>query len=190
MGTANGKHTDARASGVSVERADITTLRADAIVTAANAGLTGCRRRGHCVDAAVFAAAGEGVFRACEAVGGCAPGDVVVTPAFRMTSAQHVVHAVGPVWDQCTEREAVALLRSCYERALDAAHDVGARSVAFSCISAGLYGAPPRLAARTAVETVQMWLDTHPDVDMDVIFCVFDDRNERIYREIVKRDID
>ena len=125
------------------------------------------------------------MFVACAGIGGCPVGQAAITPAFGIKTTKAIVHAVGPIWADHPEDEAVALLKCCYTRSMDMARSVGAKSVAFSCISAGLYGAPPELAARSAVEAVTLWLVAHPTAGMNVTFCVLDDRNERIYGKIV-----
>ncbi len=128
--------------------ADITTLDVDAIVNAANSGLSG----GGGVDGAIHRAAGPELAPAARAAGPCPTGQAVMTPGFRLP-ARYVIHAVGPVWSggQCDED---ALLASCYARSLRLAADAGLRSIAFPCISTGVFGFPPERAAPIAVETV------------------------------------
>jgi O-acetyl-ADP-ribose deacetylase (regulator of RNase III) len=130
-------------------RADITREAVDAIVNAANNRLA----RGGGVCGAIFAAAGPELDTACAAVGGCATGDAVVTPGFRLP-ARWIVHTVGPVWHGGGEGEA-ALLASCYSRSIEVAAAAGARSLAFPAISTGIFGYPSDEAAAIAVQTVR-----------------------------------
>lgn len=166
---------------ISVHRGDITTLRVDAIVTAANTELAGCRKAGHCVDAAVFGVAGERLFDACRSLGGCPTGQVKITRGFNLP-ARAVIHAVGPVWAQHTLEDNMKHLFSCYYDSLTTANRSGLRSVAFCCISRGLYGAPARPACAIAIQAVRTWLKHNRDVDMRVIFCVYTTEDEDVYR--------
>jgi len=128
---------------------DITREHVDAIVTAANESLTG----GGGVDGAVHRAAGPRLAEAGSAIGPCDPGDAMATPAFHLAPVRHVIHTVGPVWEGGDDGEA-EVLASCYRRCLEVADGLGARTVAFPAIATGVYGFPPDLAARIAVETI------------------------------------
>jgi O-acetyl-ADP-ribose deacetylase len=129
---------------------DITTERVDAIVNAANRQLRG----GGGVDGAIHRAAGaDRLQAACRAIGGCPPGNAVVTDGFDLP-ARFVIHAVGPVWHGGDAGEAETLA-SCYRSSLSAADAVGARSIAFPAISTGVYGYPPEQAAEVAISAVR-----------------------------------
>ncbi len=134
---------------IEATRGDITDEHVDAIVNAANSSLA----RGAGVCGAIFAGAGPELDRACAALGGCAPGDAVVTAGFALP-ARWIVHTVGPVW-RGGDRGEPDLLRSCYRRSLEVAREVGATSIAFPAISAGIFGYPPDQAAEIAVEAVR-----------------------------------
>jgi O-acetyl-ADP-ribose deacetylase (regulator of RNase III) len=133
---------------IHVVEGDITTLDVDAVVTAANEWLAG----GGGVDGAVHRAAGPGLLEECRALKGCKTGDAKITRGHRLR-ARHVIHAVGPIWDGGTLGEP-ELLSSCYRRSLALAREHQIRTIAFPCISTGIYGYPMRPAARIAVVSV------------------------------------
>lgn len=173
-------------------RGDITTLRADAIVNAANSELIGCFVPCHgCIDNAIHTAAGVRLRLACADIvarrGGTPEptGGVQVTPGFNLPAA-HVLHTVGPVVEggRPTARDR-CLLASCYESALELAARRGLRTVAFCCISTGVFGYPPRDAAQVAVATVREFLANHES--MGVIFDVFSGSDYAIYQELLGR---
>ena len=147
--------------------ADITTLKLDAIVNAANRSLLG----GGGVDGAIHRAAGPGLRAECEALGGCATGSAKISRGYRLP-AKHVIHAVGPVWSGGGAGED-ELLASCYRTALElaAGHRLG--SLGFPAISTGIYGFPPDRAARIAVGTVASELAAAPRGITRVMFCCF-----------------
>ena len=127
--------------------ADITTLRVDAIVNAANETLLG----GGGVDGAIHRAAGPGLLEECRALGGCPTGEARLTRGHRLP-ARWVIHTVGPVYAPPEDR--AALLASCHTETLRVADELGCRTVAFPAISTGAYGYPLELAAPVAVGSV------------------------------------
>ena len=161
-------------------KADITGLKVDAIVNAANESLLG----GGGVDGAIHRAAGPGLLAECRKLGGCPTGDAKITGGHRLPTA-HVIHAVGPVWHGGGSGEA-ALLASCYRRCMEIAAAEGLKSIAFPSISTGVYGYPIEAAARVAVDTVRAFLAGHPAAagaaPVDVTFCCFSDRDLEVYK--------
>jgi len=147
--------------------ADITTLKVDVIVNAANRSLLG----GGGVDGAIHRAAGPELLAECESLGGCATGSAKISRGYRLP-ARHVIHAVGPVWSAGGEREE-ELLASCYRTALDLAAVRRLGSLAFPAISTGIYRFPPDRAARIAVGTVASELAASPRGITRVVFCCF-----------------
>ena len=152
---------------------DITKLRVDAIVNAANSALLG----GGGVDGAIHRAAGPDLLAECRRIGHCPRGEARITRGYRLP-ARWVIHAVGPVWRGGNDQED-ALLASCYQNALAlaAAHDIA--SIAFPAISTGVYGFPAERAAAIAVRTVRQ----HAAASIGpVIFCCFDAATLECYR--------
>lgn len=170
---------------ISLWQGDITTLEVDAIVTAANPELKGCRQPGHCVDAAVFLKAGEGLFRECARLGGCHTGEAKITKGYNLP-CQYVIHAVGPIYQDYSEECATKLLFYAYFNSLCltwSSHNRDIKSIAFCCISTGLYGYPKDKAAKIAVLAVlqflQMYVGKHQL--QKIIFCVYTDQDKEFY---------
>ena len=170
-------------------RGDITTLAADAIVNAANSQMLGCWAPGHfCIDNAIHTYAGVQLRAECARIMAAqgheeATGLAKVTAAYNLP-AQHVIHTVGPIANGQPSDLHRRQLASSYESCLDLAGALGLRSIAFCCISTGVFGFPQREAAQIAVRTVRAWLDG-ADSDMTVVFNVFGDEDEQIYRELL-----
>ncbi len=166
-------------------RQDITKMKVDAIVNAANTGL----RMGGGVCGAVFRAAGIAeMTAACAAIGGCRTGGAAMTPGFRL-DAKYVIHAVGPVYQDGTRGEA-ALLRSCYLSALNLAKEHKCASIAFPLISSGIYGYPKAEAFGVAAAAIADFLAEN---EMDVYLAVFDKASLSVSETLmgeVKRFID
>jgi O-acetyl-ADP-ribose deacetylase (regulator of RNase III) len=160
--------------------ADITTLSVDAIVNAANTTLLG----GGGVDGAIHRAAGPELLAECRTLGGCATGDAKITRGYRLP-AKWVVHTPGPVYRD-GKRGEPELLASCYRRSLALAVEKGAKSIAFPCISTGVYGYPAEKAAEIAVSAVREALAGLPETP-EVVFCCFSQKSAEIYENILKK---
>lgn len=155
-------------------KGDITTLKVDAIVNAANTSLLG----GGGVDGAIHRAAGKELLEECRNLNGCKTGDAKITKGYNL-QAKYVIHTVGPVWygGKSGEPEKLA---SCYQRSLETAIENGIKTIAFPNISTGVYGFPKKEAAETAIQTVISFLKKNDEIEQ-VIFCVFDKENFEIY---------
>lgn len=160
-------------------QADITTLDVDAIVNAANSSLLG----GGGVDGAIHRAAGEELTRECMGLDGCKTGQAKMTQGYRL-KARHVIHAVGPVWHGGTHGEP-ELLRSCYATSLKIAAEHQLETIAFPCISTGVYRFPADQAAQIAVEAVREFI-TKPSSLKQIIFCCFATADRQRYEALIQ----
>lgn len=178
--------------GLYLLQGDITTLKCDAIVNAANSGMTGCYIPNHrCIDNAIHTFAGVELRLACaelmEQQGYPEPtGQAKITPAFNLP-CRYVLHTVGPIISGRVTKEDKELLDSCYRSCLELAAENGLESVAFCCISTGEFHFPNELAAETAVRTVKEYLKKQTSVKK-VIFNVFKDLDKAIYEKLLRAD--
>ncbi|MBQ6519779.1 MAG: O-acetyl-ADP-ribose deacetylase [Anaerolineaceae bacterium] len=159
---------------------DITKLKVDAIVNAANESLLG----GGGVDGAIHRAAGPGLLEECRKLNGCRTGEAKITRGYRL-KADYVIHTVGPVYDPSRRAECERLLRSCYRNSLDLAKQYDLHSIAFPAISTGAYGYPPQDAAAAALAAVSTWLSENPDYGMAVVMSCYDERTKQCYQNII-----
>ena len=175
--------------GLYLWQGDITTLKCDAIVNAANSGMTGCYIPNHrCIDNAIHTFAGVELRLTCEQLmeqqGYPEPtGQAKITPAFNLP-CRYVLHTVGPIISGIVTKEDKELLASCYRSCLELAAENSLESVAFCCISTGEFHFPNDLAAEIAVRTVKEFLKKQTSVKK-VIFNVFKDLDKAIYEKLL-----
>ena len=178
--------------GLYLWQGDITTLKCDVIVNAANSGMTGCYIPNHrCIDNAIHTFAGVELRLACaelmEQQGYPEPtGQAKITPAFNLP-CRYVLHTVGPIISGRVTKEDKELLASCYRSCLELAAENSLESVAFCCVSTGEFHFPNEQAAQIAVETVKQFMNRKTSVKK-VIFNVFKDLDKAIYEKLLRAD--
>lgn len=164
---------------IQVLQADITQLDVDAIVNAANSTLLG----GGGVDGAIHRAAGPDLLAECRMLNGCRTGEAKITKGHRL-KARHIIHTVGPIWNGGKRGEADKL-RACYTNSLRLAAENGLKSIAFPCISTGIYRFPADEAAKIALDSVRAFLDTPCSIE-SVVFCCFSEADRGRYQLLLK----
>jgi len=164
-----------------VHKGDITKLKVDAIVNAANKTLLG----GGGVDGAIHRAAGPELKETCRKLGGAETGEAKLTEGFELP-ADHVIHAVGPVYRDGEHGEAEKL-RDCYKNSIEVAKENGIKSIAFPAISTGIYGYPLEEASEIAVQTVIEETSDEPSIER-VIFVAFDEQTEAVLKETLQEN--
>ncbi|HSP46936.1 MAG TPA: O-acetyl-ADP-ribose deacetylase [Clostridiaceae bacterium] len=160
-------------------RGDITTCEVDAIVNAANSTLLG----GGGVDGAIHRAAGPGLLEECRGLGGCRTGEAKITGGHKL-HAKHVIHTVGPIYHEGSERNREDL-RNCYVNSLKLAVENGVRTIAFPSISTGVYGYPVGKASRIALETIMEFLEDNDTLEAVTIVC-FDEMTCEAYEKLMR----
>lgn len=160
---------------IEILQADITTLKVDAIVNAANNALLG----GGGVDGAIHAAAGPALLQACRVLHGCETGEAKITPGFKLP-ARYVIHTVGPIWHGGNQGEP-ALLTSAYRRCFEVALENNISSIAFPAISTGVYGYPKDQASAIAVSLMR----EHKAHFDDIICCCFSEQDRQLYESLL-----
>lgn len=162
---------------INIVQGDITKMKADAIVNAANNSLLG----GAGVDGAIHRAAGPKLIEECMTLNGCKSGDAKITGGYNLP-AKYIIHTVGPVYAGRAADKRV--LESCYITSLNVAKDKGLHSIIFPAISTGAYGYPAKAATEIAFKTVKNWLKDNADYDMDVTMCAYDDKMYQLFEEV------
>lgn len=169
---------------------DITTLACDAIVNAANSGMTGCYHPCHnCIDNCIHTFAGVQLRLKCADIMECQEtpekvGTAKITPAYNLP-CEYVIHTVGPVIHDKVTKKDCDLLQSCYRSCLELAERNGIKSIAFCCISTGEFHFPNKKAAEIAISTVKEHLSEHKE-GLEVIFNVFKETDYEIYRKLLR----
>jgi O-acetyl-ADP-ribose deacetylase len=167
---------------IELQKGDITKMKVDAIVNAANTSLLG----GGGVDGAIHKAGGKAILEECQQIrarqGGCKTGEAVITTAGKLP-AKYVIHAVGPVWHG-GKIEEERLLASAYSKSLSIALENNVRTIAFPNISTGVYGFPKDKAAHIAINEVKNFLTSTDQIEK-VIFVCYDDENYRLYKALL-----
>jgi len=167
-------------SRISIVKGDITQLAVDAIVNAANTSLLG----GGGVDGAIHRAAGPELLQECRQLGGCPTGEARMTKGYRLRP-RYVIHTVGPVYRGGRSQEA-DLLHSCYHESLKLAAGTRFESIAFPCISTGVYGYPKAEACCIAVDSVSEWLSEN-EWPKSVIFCCYEKADAELYHRYLAK---
>ncbi|XP_061546702.1 ADP-ribose glycohydrolase MACROD2 isoform X4 [Phycodurus eques] len=163
---------------VSLYKGDITVLELDAIVNAANSSLLG----GGGVDGCIHKAAGSCLYDECQTLNGCETGKAKITCGYDLP-ARFVIHTVGPVARGHVGPTETSDLTSCYQNSLGLVKEYGLSTVAFPCISTGIYGFPNEPAGDIALNTVKSWIEENPNTITRVIFCVFLETDFTIYKK-------
>lgn len=165
-------------SKIELQKGDITKLKVDAIVNAANSSLLG----GGGVDGAIHRAAGPELLEFNKKLGGCNTGEAKLSPGFKLP-AKFIIHTVGPVWQGGANNED-ELLANCYRNSLKLAVDNQIKTIAFPAISTGVYSFPLERATKIAVTEVKKFLGTNDSIEK-VIFVCFDDRTYDTYEKVL-----
>lgn len=163
---------------IEIYKGDITKIKVEAIVNAANTSLLG----GGGVDGAIHKAAGPKLKEECRKLNGCETGKAKITKGYNLPS-DYVIHTPGPVWRGGHNNEE-ELLKSSYKSCLEIAVKKGIKSIAFPSISTGVYNFPLEKAAYIAVNTVQNFCEKECSIK-EIIFVCFDDKTKRVYKEII-----
>lgn len=160
-------------------KGDITKLDVDVVVNAANSSLLG----GGGVDGAIHKAAGKELVFECRLLGGCKTGEAKLTKGYKLP-ARYIIHTVGPVWRGGQHNES-ELLVSCYQQSLLLANNLAVSSIAFPCISTGIYHFPKLLAAQLAIATVSQFLKEHSHHFERIVFCCYSDDDYPLYLSLL-----
>jgi O-acetyl-ADP-ribose deacetylase (regulator of RNase III) len=166
---------------IELYKGDITKVKVDAIVNAANSTLLG----GGGVDGAIHRGAGPELLEFCKTLNGCNTGEAKISPGFKLPT-KFIIHTVGPVWKGGEYNEDF-LLASCYQSSFKLANENNIRSIAFPSISTGVYSFPTERAAKIAIQETEKFLNGETNL-RKVIFVCFDDKTHNIYKNILHEE--
>ena len=161
-----------------IVKGSVVDMHVDAIVNAAKPSLLG----GGAVDGAIHRAAGPKLLEECKTLGGAKTGEAKITGAYNIDYAKHIIHTVGPVYKKGQDN--ASLLASCYKNSLDLAVKYDCKSIAFPCISTGVYGYPIKEAAAVVMKAIDAWIKDNPSVELEIYLCCFRDEEYAAYMEI------
>ncbi len=164
-----------------IVKGSVLDMQTDAIVNAANASLLG----GGGVDGAIHEAAGPELLKECRTLNGCDTGEAKATKAYNIKTAKNIFHTVGPIYRK-GDKNQLMLLTACYTNCLNLALENDCHSIAFPCISSGVYGYPIEESSVAALYTVSQWMDEHPDYIIDAYFCCYRDDEMDAYSKYVQ----
>jgi O-acetyl-ADP-ribose deacetylase (regulator of RNase III) len=165
-------------AAIELVRGDITKLKVDAIVNAANTSLLG----GGGVDGAIHRAAGSELLAECKTLNGCRTGEAKATKGYKLP-ARYVIHTAGPIWRGGNNNEENMLVSS-YKKSLELAENLKLKSIAFPNISTGIYGFPKEKAAQIAVSEVRIFLQRTKNIEKAIFVC-FDEENYELYQKLL-----
>lgn len=164
---------------IKVIQDSVVNMDVECIVNAANTSLSG----GGGVDGAIHKAAGDKLYEACSKIGYCGVGEAVITPGFNL-KAKYIIHTVGPIYMRLNKAENERLLGNCYKNSLDLARNNNIHSIAFPCISTGVYGYPIEEATTVAINTVNKWLETN-NYEIDIYFNCYKQEEYDTYMKLI-----
>ena len=164
------------AEKIELVEGDITSLKVDAIVNAANNSLLG----GGGVDGAIHKAAGPELLAECRTLNGCKTGEAKISKGYKLP-ADHVIHTVGPIWHGGNNKEA-ELLATCYRNCFRLARNNHIKTIAFPAISTGVYGFPREMAAKIAIREIKAALATNPELENVILVC-FNPQTKQAYEK-------
>lgn len=170
---------------INVVLGDITKLKVECIVNAANETLLG----GGGVDGAIHRAAGPRLKAECRALGGCKTGQAKITNGYNLP-ATYIIHTVGPIYGEEPEKKQAHQLAECYKNSLDLARKHNIHTIAFPSISTGIYGYPKEKACDIVWKVITSWFFTNRDYNMNIIFCCYEEPTFYLYNKKLQSIMD